>query len=187
MSMTLIETLKVLDLKGLFSFAAETQKKALKKSRLTGQPTPARLAFVTTLRLCTVSLGNDYEGNVNRRLVEEGKKAAFEAQGTYCHPVTPLLYKHNEKDSYYLRVYPNLCHSFLTVTKRFDAEGNEISLEEWKEIEAEFFPLPSKNESQGLENAVLVNNYSIENVKYLKQGDFVYDVLTADQRKKIAS
>jgi len=75
----------------------------------------------------------------------------------------------------------------MTVVKRFDANGAEITPEQWEKIQAEYFPLPSKNEHQGLDNPILVNNYSLENVKYLKQGEFVFDVMTPEMRKKIAA
>lgn len=177
-----IEILNGVESVGAFAFVAVTVKDGLKKSRTTKAPTPARFAHITTVKACTVSLGNDYQTAVNNRLVKEGKEADFEAQGTYCAPVSEnkLVYKHNTRDSFYLRVYPNLCKSFKTVTRRFDAFGVAISDAEWPAIQAEYFALPSKNENQGLDNPILVNNYGLENVKYLKRGEILIDDLTAE-------
>lgn len=178
----LIETLNAVESKGAFGFVAVTTQEALKKSRTTKEPTPARYVTMTTYRACTVSLGNDYEAVVNARLIKEDLEPDFQAQATYCMPVAPnrLVYKHKNNDTYYLRVYPNLCHSFKSVIRYFDAEGTELGAERWKEIQAEYFKLPSKNESQGLDNPVLVNNYKLENVKFLKRGEIILDELTTE-------
>ena len=50
----------------------------------------------------------------------------------------------------------------------------------FKEIEKEFFPMKAENEGQGLENAVIVNNYKLENVKYLKRGNFMINEIDSD-------
>ena len=177
-----VESLKSFDGRGLFLFVARTTKDALKKSRKTKEPTPERLSVVTTIRIQTVSLGNEYEKAVNNRLLKEGKEVSFEAQGSYCSPVgnSKLLYKHSSRDQYYLRVYPNLCESFKTVVRRFDKNGQEISAERWKDIEAEYFPLKGESDNQGLDNPIMVNNYKLENVLYLKRGDFMIDSIDAD-------
>jgi hypothetical protein len=177
-----ITVLNAIDVRGAFAFVAVTTKDALKKSRVTKLPTPAHLVTITTVKASTVSLGNDYETAVNNRLLKEGKENNFEAQETYCTPVAEnkLLYKHKAKDQYYLRIYQGLCASFKTVVRRFDANGLEISDTDWKAIEAEYFTLPSKSENQGLDNAIIVNNYKLENVKYLKRGDVFLDELTQE-------
>lgn len=177
-----IQTLNEVESKGAFAFLAVTTKEGLKKSRSTKQPTPARFAFVTTVKAATVSLGNDYQTAVNNRLVKEGKDADFESQGTYCHAVSAnkLVYKHNDRDTYYLRVYPNLCASFKTVVLHFDALGVAISDAEWREIQAEYFKLSSTNANQGLDNPVIVNNYGLDNVQYLKRGEILIDEITAE-------
>lgn len=177
-----IEVLKSVESKGAFAFVAVTKQDGLKKSRVTKAPTPARFELITVVKAATVSLGNDYQAAVNNRLTKEGKDADFEAQATYCAPVSDnkLVYKHNDRDSFYLRVYPNLCVSFKTVVRRFDAFGVAISDSEWPAIQAEYFKVPSKNENQGLDNPIIVNNYSLENVKYLKRGEILIDDLTAE-------
>jgi len=176
-----IATLNEVEAKGAFGFVAVTSQEALKKSRKTGLPTPAHLATVTCYRACTVSLGNDYQTAVNNRLLAEGKDADFKAKSSYCGPVADnkLVYKHHEADKWYLRVYPNLCKSLKTVVRYFDANGTEIT-EQWEALREEFFKLPSTNERQGLENPIKVNNYSLENVKYLKRGEILIDELTLE-------
>lgn len=165
--------------KGIFSFVAVTTKDALKKSRITKEATPDNLMTVTVVRACTVSLGHDYESLVNNRLVKEGKENDFSSGGSYCFPYTRnrLVFKHHEKDTYYLRVYPNIARSFKSIVRYYDADGIEIPAEEFKELEKEFFAVKGKIENQGLEDVVLVNNYKLENVKYLKRGDIIVDQL----------
>jgi len=174
----IIKNVKALDKKGLFSFVALTNRKALKKNRETKESTPELYAQgVDVLYSSTVSLGNEYEKAVNNRLKKEGKDQDFEAQGSYAIPDADnlILYKHKEKDQYYLRVYPNLCHSFHTTIKYYLAlNGQEITKEDYKKIEALYLEKrDNKNKNQGLDNDILVRNYKIENVLYVKQGEFV--------------
>jgi hypothetical protein len=168
-----IELLNGVEEKGCFGFVAITKLEALKKSRTTKEPTPANLTVITKTLQATVSLGNDYTNAVNNRLDAEGKATEFQAKSTYCHPVAQnkLVYKHNEKESYYLRVYPNLCHSFVTNVRYEDVNGVEIPVEEFKKLQAEYFKLPSTNSNQGLDNAIIVLNYGLEGVKMVKRGD----------------
>jgi hypothetical protein len=169
----MMNVLNQINAKGLFSFVAVTTKEALKKSRFTKQPTPSHLTKITVVRACTVSLGYDYEEVVNARLSKEDAEAEFIAGGSYCYPVTKnrLIFKHKDRDVYYLRVYPNIAKSFKSIVRYYDADGIEILADEFKMLEKEYFAIRSHNENQGLEDPVLVNNYKIENVKYLKRGD----------------
>jgi hypothetical protein len=179
----MINTLAEVADKGIFSFVAVTTKDALKKSRYTKEPTPENLETITVVRACTVSLGHDYETLVNSRLVKEGKDAEFAAGGSYCFPYTSnrLVFKHHEKDAFYLRVYPNIARSFKSIVRYYDANGTEIPAEEFKCLEKEYFAIKGKGDSsQGLDDAVLVNNYKLENVKYLKRGDIIIDELDMD-------
>lgn len=169
----MLNVLNQINAKGLFSFVAVTTKEALKKSRLTKQPTPSHLANITVVRVCTVSLGYDYEELVNNRLEKEGSEAEFIAGSSYCYPVSKnrLIFKHKDRDSYYLRVYPNIAKSFKSIVRYYDADGIEILADEFKLLEKEYFAIRGHNENQGLEDPVLVNNYKLDNVKYLKRGD----------------
>jgi len=178
----MINTLAEVTDKGIFSFVAVTKKEALKKSRLTKAPTPENLAEITVVRACTVSLGHDYQDMVNKRLEKEGKDADFASSGSYCSPYTRnrLVFKHHEKDTYYLRVYPNIARSFKTIVRYYDAFGAEIPLEEFKDLEKEYFAIKGKNDNQGLDDIVIVNNYKLENVKFLKRGDILVDDLSYD-------
>jgi len=183
----IVETLNALLNGGLFSFVAETKKDALKKSRITKEPTPENLSIVTVLKYIIVTLGADYPTEVNKQREKEGMAKDFEAQGTYCVPVSEnlIIFKHKERDSYYLRVYPNLAKSFLSVTKRYDKNGVEISQEQWVKIEAEYFPLKGDNKKQGTEKPIIVNNYKLENVKWLKHGKVFINELTTETITKL--
>jgi len=128
----IVEALRKIKGIGDFQIVAETEQVALKKSRVTKVPTPSKYEKITKIKLATVSLGNDYEKEVNARLIKEGKDDNFKSQGTYCVPLTRLegglkalaerllntiglsmgdklskvIYKHKEKDQLYVRVYP---------------------------------------------------------------------------------
>ena len=155
---------------GVFSFASITEKKALKKSRFTKQPTPDHLTVITKVKKCTISAGNDYTKLMNKKLEETNQEANFQSKGTYCEPVDmgKFIWKHKEKDQYYLRVYPGLCGSFKSTTLYLDKNKNVISNEEFKKIEEEYFSVKKFNE-----NSVAVANYKLENVKYLKHGEVI--------------
>jgi hypothetical protein len=182
-----IEFLNEVDAKGIFSFVAVTKQDALKKSRLTKLATPWHLETITKYTACTISMGNDYQDLVNKRLESEDKSADFSAGTTYCYPIAAnkLVYKHAAKDQYYLRVYRNLCASFRTVVKYIDANGIDITAQ-WHEIQKEYFKLPSDNSNQGIDNVVIVNNYKLENVKFLKRGDILLDNLDSETLKVIS-
>jgi hypothetical protein len=189
----IVEALRKIKGVGDFQLVAETEKVALKKSRTTKIPTPANLTKISKVTLATVSLGNDYETAVNERLSSEGKEDNFKAQGTYCIPLSrieeglkafvkgllskigltfedklsKILYKHKEKDQLYVRVYPNLAKEYQSNSVYFDAEGNQLTKEEFKAIEKEYLPLRSEATQGGLEDKIIVNNYKLENILYL--------------------
>lgn len=189
----ILEELRKLKGVGDFQLVAETEKVALKKSRVTKIATPAHLTKISKVTLATVSLGNDYEQSVNERLVTEGKDDNFEAQGTYCFPLTrietglramaenllnkfgltfldklsKIIFKHKERDQLYIRVYPNLAKEYSSNSVYFDAHGNELTKEEFKAIEAEYLSKSSGAAQGGLENKIIVNNYKLENILYL--------------------
>jgi len=185
---SLIEQLCELNFKGMVSLVTVTEIKALKKSRITKASTPSNLEVVTKYSYKIVSLGNEYEKAVNNRLKKEGKDQDFESMGSYCEPVSGnnILFKHKTKDQFYLRYYSNLCPTHKTVTFYCDACGVEIPRELFYKLQEEYYPiLKSKNESQGLDNDVQVNNVKLENVKWIKRGDFVFNDLTQDILAKI--
>jgi len=172
-----------LDIKGIFSFEALTPVKALKKSRLTKVATPANVEQAQKFIMTTVSLGNNYEAAVNNRLVKEGKEADFQADRTYCLPVNSslILYKHKDREQFYLRVYPNLCHAFKYEVYVIDGDGRRHSPSEFQDLYAEFLPPKREEEDeemshQGLANPVMVRNYKVENIIRLKRGEFEINV-----------
>ncbi len=182
---------------GDFQIVAETEKVALKKSRKTNEPTPDRLAKITKITLATVSLGNDYEVEVNKRLLKANKEDNFEASKTYCFPLTKIdtglraladkllnkvgltftdklskvIFKKNDSEQLYVRVYPDLAKEYKSNSVYFDAKGEEISHDEFKVIEAEYLPKKSSAKQGGLEEKIIVNNYKIENILYLGDED----------------
>ena len=193
----IIESLQKIKGVGDFQLVAETEKVALKKSRVTKAPTPSRYEKITKVTMATVSLGNDYEKAVNKRLEDEGKATDFKAGSTYCVPLkaidgmfktfvdnllkkigltftdklSKIIYRHKEKDQYYVRVYPNLAKEYKVNNVYFDADGVELSQDEFKAIEAEYLPLHGDSKQGGLENKIIVNNYKLENILYLGDKD----------------
>lgn len=206
---TILEELQKIKGVGDFTLVAETNEAALKKSRVTKVATPSHLATITKIKLAIVSMGNSYQESVNKRLEEEGKDANFQAKKTYCLPLTQIeggvvgfaksilkkvgfkvpekfskiIYKHGEREQYYLRVYPNLATKYEVKNFYFDANGNALTKDEYEKIKEEYLKLDEKigkgennaekfidcidNSQGGLENKVIVNNYKIENVLYL--------------------
>ncbi len=172
----IIKALTSFDITGIFAFEAETEVKTLKKSRLTSQPTPDVLLNVKKLLAATVSLGNDYETAVNNRRIKEGSEANFEAKESYCEPVgdNNIVFKHKDKEQFYLRVYPNLCKSFHTSVSFVSANGQTWTEQEFYKQFSEYLPAPSKSGStQGLNDPIQVRNYKLENIRKLKRGSFL--------------
>lgn len=189
----ILESLRKIKGVGDFQLVAETQKVALKKSRITKVATPSKYETISKVILATVSVGNDYEQSVNERLNQEGKDDNFKAQGTYCTPLhrietglrgvvegllsklglkfedklSKIIFKHKEKEQYYVRVYPNLAKEYSANVVYFDAEGNQLTRDEYKAVEAEYLSKSGSAEQGGLENKIIVNNYKLENVLYL--------------------
>jgi hypothetical protein len=157
---------------GEFRMVSRTFKKALKKSRTTGQPTPANLEQVTVYKYLKVVLGGNYKAHVNAMRIDEGKTPDFTPQDTYCEAVSEngIIQKHKAREDYYVRVYPGLVsYHDETILVRYDKNGNKIDDATWRRLEAEYFPLKGSNTSQGLDKPLLVNNYKLENVLYLNK------------------
>lgn len=206
---TLIETLQKLKGPADFILVAETTQEANKKSRVTKIVTPANLETITKFKLAKVRMGEDYEDSVNAQREKEGLSPDFKAGSTYCIPLnmidtgvkafisgmlakigiqfipifSRIIFKHKEHEQYYVRVYPNLCKEFLSESLFFDKDGNDIT-EKWSSIQAEYFKVPPKDSGrQGTEKSTLVNNYKLENVKYLGEG--IINELTEDHLKLV--
>ena len=202
---TIVESLQKIRGVGDFQIVAQTVKSGLtekgnpKKGRTNKIPCPAQFHEVTKVICATVSLGNNYEEEVNARLLKEQKDADFKAQGTYCYPLTKIetglraiadkilnkmgltfsdklsqvIFKKNDSEQLYLRVYPNLAKSSFDThsVHYFDANGVEMTKEEFKAVEAEYFPISAGASQGGLEDKIIVNNYKLENILYLADGD----------------
>jgi hypothetical protein len=172
-----VSALLTVDDDGVFQFGALTYKDSLVKSRLTKLPTPMNYQRIWTLRKMLVVTGRKYMSLVNDGRLMEGKDATFVPQSTYCEPVgtNGLVYKHKEKDQYYLRVYPNLCKQFNQIVVYYDANGGQLTDEQYKTIQKEYLALVAPVKSQGLNELVVANNYKIENVYLIKRGNEGFD------------
>jgi hypothetical protein len=168
--------------KGIFAIKTVTEKNiadgtVLKKSRVSKEPTPARFHKITTVFDGTATMGTDYEEMVNATLAREGKEADFQALGTYCKPVSEnlLIFEYSGKDEskrgqLYFRMYIDYMATG-GVLQYFDANGEEISPEEYKRIAEEYLPTKSKSERQGTDKEIKPRNVSAENVYFLKRGE----------------
>ena len=158
---SIIDTLGAL-WNGEFKMVSRTFKKALKKSRTTGQPTPSNLETVTVYKYLKVVLGGSYAAHINAMRIDEGKTPDFRPEDTYCVAISEnkIIFKHKMRDEYYVRVYPNLIsYHAESILVRYDKNGNKISDTDWRRLEREYFPLKSSNGSQGLDKPLIVNNY----------------------------
>jgi hypothetical protein len=194
----IIEGLQKIKGIGDFQLIANTLQVANKKSRITKIATPENLTEVTKVAFVTISLGDNYTEAVNNQRLLEGKTDDFKAKATYCSPLSQInndlirmflkkiginltekssevIYKHDGRDQYYVRVYPSLAKEYQVTHVFFDAFGEVIPNEQWKELQKHYFKMPSPNKSQGLEKQVIVNNYKLENVLYL--GDKKIEVI----------
>lgn len=156
---------------GIFGFSALTEKKSLKKSRITKEPTPKRLEKIFVEFTGTVWMGGDYQTMVNKIREKENIEPDFESKGTYCKPVSEnlLLWEHNKTKQLYFRVYLGYGSTFTTSVKFYDAFGDKMTMEEYSEIKKHYLPLDYENKSQGTEQEILVKNYKVENVTKLKR------------------
>ncbi len=174
---TIEEKLSVIDsiptVKGIFGFEAITEEKALKKSRIDKTPTPAHLEVIHKIFRGTVYMGDSYQEMINKRREKEGSEADFQSQATYCEPVgdNKLIWKNKNTDQLYLRVYLGYGSTMTSNIKFYDAEWNEIPMEEYREIKKKYLKLDYAQENQQLENEIVVRNYKIENVVRLKRGE----------------
>lgn len=193
---------------GDFQFVARTIEEALKKSRITKLPTPEKYQKITKLYFATISLGNNYEKEVNKQREIEGLEENFKAQSTYTvslkqladNPSTLLeiseyimtllgieltdtfskiVYKHKEKNQFYLRVYPELAEKQDTIILYFDNDGNELSREEVEKLREEFLPKKDYvSKAQGTKKKIVVLNYKLENILYL--GNIINELKQSD-------
>jgi|GEM_PF-2277317 len=178
--MTLEEKVSIISsipkVKGIFGFAAETEKTTvnggvLQKSRKTKVPTPVRFHKITTIFTGVVFMGDSYQEMVNKVRDKEGLEPDFEARPTYCSPVTEnnLVYQHKKSGQLYLRVYTGYGATMTSERKYFDAYGKEIDAEEYLALKEEYLKKDSDSSRQGVENEIRVLNYKVENVTKLKR------------------
>ncbi|HRZ18729.1 MAG TPA: hypothetical protein P5136_01615 [Methanofastidiosum sp.] len=190
----IVDEIMGLDAKGTFSIVGFVEKEALAKSRFTKQPTPDKYKKIRVLYYETVNLGHSYEHLVNLRRAKEGKAQDFQAQATYEQAVDKngLLREYigndpNKKGRMYIRYYKNVHKNdnMPSVTKYFLGDGSEISEQDYltigKEFLKDFVASKDTNVKQDLsdEEKIIVRNIKLENVFWLKRGDFVITDLTA--------
>jgi len=175
-----------------------TSQDALKKSRETGLPTPQEL---TTIKKYAVRenqfIGSNYEKMVKKmRFSEAGflgkvKKFIcgdkFEAQGTYTFAVTKngAVLEHKTTHKQYLRT---LSVIDAPVDSHYYDMNNDDITELFKDLQKNYFSLPSKNKSQGLENPLRVNNTTLTNIKYIEvedTGEVLYNELSDHTLRKL--
>lgn len=178
------EILKLTE-KGIYAAITITDLKALKKSRLTKEPTPERFQNIKKYTYQIINLGHTYEDLVNNRLQKEGKANDFEAGKTYVEKYQDSLcvYQHSTKEQLYLRAFILLADRAKIKTVYVDGNGDVISKEEMEDIYAHYLGKKSEKTGQGgLEDQVEIRNFKLENVLYLKRKDneIISNALTQD-------
>lgn len=177
----------------------DTDEVANKKSRLTGDETPEELRVVQKLALReNIFIGIDYtklikkmrfkEASVIEKVKKVFKGDDFKAKDTYVRPITEncAVFENTKTRRQYVRGYsPN---DAPVHAKYYDKNNKDIT-DYWKELRAEFFKKKDyKNKSQGLEDPIRVNNFSISNIKYIERedtGEVLYNELSKTTLDKL--
>ena len=173
---------------GQFSAVAITEKKALKKSRITKEPTPENISVLTKVQTFSCFIGNDYESLVNLKRENEGKENNFESSGSYLVPYknSKILFIHkDDPERFYIRVYANICGQYAGSSTYLDKNNNKV---DFRKLQQEYFDLPKQEGSirQELDSEVLVFNFKLENIKLLKRGEeIVIDELEGEVKALI--
>lgn len=180
----MVDVLAGIETSGAFGFVSVTHKLPLKSV-----VAPDNLKEVTLFFVGIVSAGMDYEAEVRKQLIAEGKDPnSFKAKGTYAVPVgdNKILYAYSGdkaelEGNHYVRIFPNL-HNFKKAVVVKDAESQDITAN-WPAIRDQYFGKPRKNGNQGLKNPVEVRMYSLDSVKYLKRGEVFINEITEEIAK----
>ena len=144
---------------GAITEKSQDNKRVLKKGRKSKEPVPEHLRTIYTFQWFNVAIGHNYSKLVNNLLKKAGQEPNFESGSSYDEPYldSKVVFKHKTKDVFYFRVYPEACKQFNPVYKYFDANFNEISEAEYREIKEEYLVKSSKS-------LVEVRNYKMESV-----------------------
>jgi len=170
--------LKKVEPNELFTFIGVTQIESTKKSRITNDPTPSSKGYIKKVVVMSAILGGDYEKLVNNLREKEGSLPMFKANESYSFPISEngLLHKHKDKEQFYIQIYPNKCKATKCIEFYYDTNGNELTCEEFKAWMREYgVGYSNGNEKQaahqGLQEALEVRRYKVENIKGLKHGN----------------
>lgn len=120
--------------------------------------------------IVNVFINHNYQNAVNKRLLKEGQEANFEAKPRAWGqklPGTPIVL-HNDK--YYLSA------GFLTKNKPKTSYLLDGELVE-KEVIQNYLPKVNEKPQEGLEEPVIERTYALENIKEIKVGGNVYEVV----------
>lgn len=158
---------------GQFSAIAITEKKALKKSRITKTPTPDLISVLKKVQTFSCFLGKNYNYLVNLKRENEGKETDFVALTSYLVPYknSKILFVHKDNpEKFYIRIYANICGEYSGSSTYLDKNNQKVN---FRELQKEYFDLPNENSSsrQELDSEVLVFNFKLENIKFLKRGE----------------
>ena len=146
----LLEMLQSCKAADIVTVVMKTNVKLVKKSRVTKEPTPYKVAHKTTR--CKAMLGTDYERGVNNQRCREDKEQSFEVQPhAWADRTDDRCVSTNKEGTQY---YANL-RVLDTYESVVVADGNhQMSKDEL----LEFGPAPKKKpENQGIEKPVIWN------------------------------
>ena len=191
----MIEALAAIEGNAVISFVAVTEKKALKKSRVTGEATPAEYTGIKKYTYRESTVGADYQTEVNIERQAEGSSGDFESKESYhqYHTENGVVREHKKAGTLYLGIFGNL-QTHSGVSFYYDGSDAEMSKEDFYKIEAEYlsgWQDPSKRKAtaqanQGVEDPIKFVLYKLSGIKYLAVGDkVIINELDADLMNRI--
>ena len=125
--------------------------------------------------LSNVMLGYDYENTVNSRREKEGKECDFTADGMSgrewdMYPY--ILQSTKNQEQKYLRT---TMVSNTTSKVIYIIDGNKTASDDEVSIIKSFMPKSNSAQKQGLDYEVVVRDFKVENIVFLKQGTNEYN------------
>jgi len=185
----LLETLNTIDRHGYATLVTVTEVKVLKKSRLTGEPTPAKYLNLRKITKLRVSVHHNYQKSVSNRQGKVGGTGTFvtePAKGMHPYTTNRVVWQSDRNaNQLYLRYYIIVQSNNVDVVY---IDENDLPVEISKAEKGEYFsgyksdgsrPGSKKQASVGIdeENQIIVRSVKLENVEYFAKGDKVYNTL----------
>lgn len=186
-------------------FVMDNEVETLEKSRLVvdktgkivvakGILTPENLSGARKITDAVVNIGNAYTKAVKRQIEKAGGNpdSWVTAEHKWAE-VDPrfssgnIYRKQNDHESLYLRYYTRMSNKYIKVTP-YDPTTYEILTMSWEQACAWLKKDPKKSGSEkqeraGVKKQVEFRLVKLENIRYIRSKDIVYDSLTDNERE----